>query len=64
MEKDIEKLLAPRSEIKCKGCSGRCSDFDEDCNKVEDKLHCFLHGTWSNGQKQPQGYCPFIHSEN
>lgn len=47
----------------CTNCN-RCSDFDEDCNDVTDKLHCFLHGTWNKGEKLPQGYCPFIHTKN
>jgi len=49
--------------IKCGSCK-RCSDFDEDCELVPDKVHCFLHGTWANAQKLPQGYCPYIHTEN
>lgn len=32
-----------------------CSDLDEDCEGVEDKLHCFLY--------DPQrGYCPYLRS--
>ncbi len=48
----------------CDRCN-RCLDFDEDCKLVPDKVHCFLYGTWGDDNKPlPQGYCPFIHTEN
>lgn len=31
----------------------RCSDFDEDCEGIEDKLKCYLYDPY-------KGYCPFL----
>jgi hypothetical protein len=31
----------------------RCRDFDEDCEKVSDKLHCWLYAP-------EQGWCPYL----
>lgn len=31
----------------------RCSDFDEDCDSIEDKLHCWLYDP-------AKGACPFL----
>lgn len=34
----------------------RCADFDEDCDAVPDKFHCYMHDP-------EQGYCPFLSGE-
>jgi hypothetical protein len=34
----------------------RCSDFDEDCETVPDKLHCWLYDP-------AKGYCPYLRKE-
>lgn len=31
----------------------KCRDFDEDCDGVADKVHCYLHDP-------AKGYCPFL----
>lgn len=31
----------------------KCRDFDEDCDDVSDKVHCYLHDP-------AKGYCPFL----
>jgi hypothetical protein len=44
------------------GLSKRCSDYDEDCQQVEDHLFCYLG--LKNDLGQADGYCPFIHTNN
>lgn len=39
----------------------RCSDFDEDCNKIEDHFYCFIG---NKNMKKCDGYCPFVHNPN
>lgn len=31
----------------------RCKDFDEDCDDVADKVHCWLYDP-------AKGYCPYL----
>lgn len=38
-----------------------CSDFDEDCNLVEDHLTCFLGNKYCG---IADGLCPFIYNKN
>lgn len=38
-----------------------CSDFDDDCNKVENHLTCFLGNKYCG---IADGLCPFIHNNN
>ena len=34
----------------------RCTDFDEDCEDVEDKVKCFLYDP-------AKGYCPYLRKD-
>lgn len=38
-----------------------CSDFDDDCNKVENHLTCFLGNKYCGIADGP---CPYIHHKN
>lgn len=50
--------------------SKRCSDYDEDCYKVQSHVHCYLGcaSRRSDGTiielPVADGYCPFIHKPN
>lgn len=35
----------------------RCRDFDEDCDKVRNKLNCYLYDP-------AKGYCPYLREAN
>lgn len=60
MEKNKE---LPIIEEKLINFSGRCKDYDEECNQVEDPLHCFM-GSDITYPSPAHGYCPLIHKEN
>jgi hypothetical protein len=48
----------------CLACK-RCSDFDKDCQNVEDHVSCYLGGETDKHYTPPaDGYCPFIHKFN
>lgn len=36
-----------------KGRPPMCSDFDVDCNDIEDKVHCWLYDP-------AKGFCPYL----
>ena len=42
---------------KCEGSTPTCSDFDEDCDEVRDKVICYLY--------DPQrGMCPYLRADD
>lgn len=42
------------------GCGKRCSDFDEDCEDIKDKMNCFMNPIIG----MADGYCPYIQNNN
>lgn len=36
----------------------RCSDFDEDCEDIKDKMNCFMNPIIG----MADGYCPYIYT--
>lgn len=46
---EIDRLVAP--VVQCPNCS----DLDEDCESIADKLHCWLYAP-------ERGMCPFLRS--
>jgi len=64
MEKQ-KNFCSELEESNNKNFSNKCSCYDSDCDKVEDKTACYI-GINQYGVciGVADGYCPYIHNQN